>query len=173
MLTLGGESMFSIGDTVFYGANGVCSIEDITDQTFGGEAQSYYTLRSHLNPNVTLYYPVNAANTKLKEIMTKDKAKAVLQCFENAADPWNDKMTARNHSYQVIIKSQGHLEIAQMMNTLLRKKLELEAIDKKLPAQDTQILQNVSAILYEELATTLQTTATDISDKVDQIIQNN
>ena len=165
--------MFSIGDTVFYGANGVCSIEDITERTFGGEAQSYYTLRSHHNPSVTLYYPVNAVNTKLKEIMTEDKAKAVLQCFENSADPWNDKMTARNHSYQAIIKSQGHLEIAQMMNTLLRKKLELEAIDKKLPAQDTQILQNVSAILYEELATTLQTTATNISAKVDQIIQNN
>ena len=173
MLTLGGESMFSIGDTVFYGANGVCSIEDITERTFGGEVQSYYTLRSHHNSSVTLYYPVNAANTKLKEIMTEDKAKAVLQCFEKSADPWNDKMTARNHSYQAIIKSQGHLEIAQMTNTLLRKKLELEAIDKKLPAQDTQILQNVSSILYEELATTLQTTATDISDKVDQIIQNN
>ena len=165
--------MFSIGDTVFYGGNGVCSIEDITDQKFGGEAQSYYTLRSHHNPNVTLYYPVNAANSKLKKIMTKDKAKAVLQCFENSASPWNDKMTARYNSYQVIIKSEGHLEIAQMMNTLLRKKLELEAVDKKLPAQDTQVLQNVSAILYEELATTLQTTATDISAKVDRIIQKN
>ena len=173
MLTLGGESMFSIGDTVFYGANGVCSIEDITERTFGGEMQPYYTLRSHHNSNVTLYYPVNAANSKLKKIMTKDKAKAVLQCFENAADPWNDKMTARNHSYQVAIKSGSHLEIAQMMNTLLRKKLELEAIEKKLPAQDTQVLQNVSAILYEELATTLKTTATAVSDQVDQIIQKN
>ena len=173
MLTLGGESMFSIGDTVFYGANGVCSIEDITDQKFGSEVQPYYTLRSHHNSNVTLYYPVNAANSKLKKIMTKDKAKAVLQCFENAAAPWNDKMTARNHSYQVAMKSGDHLEIAQMMNTLLRKKLELEAIDKKLPAQDTQILQNVSAILYEELATTLKITATDVSDQVDRIIQKN
>lgn len=173
MLTLGGRSMFSIGDTVFYGANGVCSIEDITEQKFGGEAQSYYTLRSHHNTNVTLYYPVNAANSKLKKIMTKDKAKEVLQCFENSADPWNDKMTARNHSYQVVIKSGNHLEIAQMMNTLLRKKLDLEAIDKKLPAQDTQMLQNISSILYEELATTLKTTANAISDKVDQIIQKN
>ena len=173
MLTLGGESMFSIGDTVFYGANGVCSIEDIAEQKFGGEMQPYYTLRSHHNSNVTLYYPVNAANSKLKKIMTKDKANAVLQCFEDAAAPWNDKMTARNHSYQVAMKSGNHLEIAQMMNTLLRKKLELEAIDKKLPAQDTQVLQNVSSILYEELATTLKTTATAVSDKVDQIIQKN
>ena len=173
MLTLGGESMFSIGDTVFYGANGVCSIEDIAEQKFGGEAQSYYTLRSHHNSNVTLYYPVNAVNSKLKKIMTKDKANAVLQCFENEADPWNDKMTARNHSYQVVIKSGEHLEVAQMMNTLLRKKQELEAIDKKLPAQDTQVLQNVSAILYEELATTLKTTATAVADKVDRIIQKN
>ena len=163
--------MFSIGDTVFYGANGVCSIEDIAEQKFGGEMQPYYTLRSHHNSNVTLYYPVNAANSKLKKIMTKDKANAVLQCFEDAAAPWNDKMTARNHSYQVAMKSGNHLEIAQMMNTLLRKKLELEAIDKKLPAQDTQVLQNVSSILYEELATTLKTTATAVSDKVDQIIQ--
>ena len=118
MLTLGGESMFSIGDTVFYGANGVCSIEDIAEQKFGGEMQPYYTLRSHHNSNVTLYYPVNAANSKLKKIMTKDKANAVLQCFENAADPWNDKMTARNHSYQVVIKSGEHLDIAQMMKHL-------------------------------------------------------
>ncbi|MFF5996659.1 CarD family transcriptional regulator [Lysinibacillus sp. KU-BSD001] len=165
--------MFSIGDTVFYGAHGICSIEDIQEQKFGGEAQSYYILRSHHSTSLTLYYPVNAVNSKLKKLMTKEKAQAVLQCFENAADSWNDRTTTRHQSYQSIIKTAGHLEIAQMTNTLLRKKLELEAIDKKLPAQDTQILQNVTAILYEELATTLQTTASDISDKVDEIIQMN
>ncbi len=165
--------MFSIGDTVFYSAQGICSIEEIKEQKFGKEAQLYYTLRSHHNPNLTLYHPVDTVDSKLKRLMTKEQAVLVLHCFKNVADSWDEKTNVRSHSYQATISSEDHLKIAQMANTLLRRRSELEEIDKKLPVQDAQVLQRVTTILYEELANALNTTAGDISDQIDKIIQKN
>ena len=165
--------MFSIGDTVFYSAQGICSIEEIKEQNFGKETQLYYTLRSHHNPNLKLYHPVKTVDSKLKRLMTKEQAISVLHCFQSIADPWVDKTNGRSHAYQATINSEDHFKIAQMANTLLRRRTELETIDKKLPVQDAQVLQRVTSILYEELATALDTTASDISDQVDEIIEKN
>lgn len=165
--------MFSIGDTVFYSAQGICSIEEIKEQKFGKESQLYYTLRSHHNPNLTLYHPVNTVDSKLKRLMTKEQAVSVLDCFKSMADPWDEKTNVRSHTYQATISSEDHLKIAQMANTLLRRRTELETIEKKLPVQDAQVLQRVTAILYEELATALDTTASDISEQIGEIIQKN
>lgn len=162
--------MFSIGDTVFYSAHGICSIEEMKEQDFGKEVQLYYTLRSHHNPNLTLYHPVDTVDSKLKKLMTKEQAVSVLHCFENIADPWDEKTNVRSHAYQATINSEDHLKIAQMANTLLRRRTELETIDKKLPVHDAQVLQRITTILYEELAKALDTTAGDISDQVDEII---
>ena len=69
--------MYTIGETVFYGAHGVCIIEDIQEQAFGGVEKVYYVLRSHHNPSLKLFYPVESENAKLMPIASKQKAEPV------------------------------------------------------------------------------------------------
>ncbi len=127
--------MFSIGDTVFYGSHGVCVIEDIEEQTFSGNTKSYYILRSFHDKTLKLFHPVDAAESKLTPIPSKEKGTLILDTFKNPPDEWNDRVNERGQNYQKILESNNHLLIAQMMNTILRKKQELELENKKLASK--------------------------------------
>jgi len=164
--------MFSIGDTVFYNAHGVCSIEDIKEQKFGTETKLYYILRSHHTTSVKLYHPVDPEKCKLKKMMTAERADELLRVFEEPADEWYERNTERNQNYQKALKSENHKEIAKMVNTLLRRQQELALEEKKLPSQDAQMLQRVLPILEEELSIALniphQEVAKLIEEKIEQ-----
>lgn len=165
--------MFSIGDTVFYGAHGVCVIEDIEDQTFSGNTKSYYILRSFHDKTLKLFHPVEAVESKLTPIPTKEKGTLILETFKNPPDEWNERVTERSQTYQRILDSENHLRIAQMMNTILRKKQVLEQENKKLANQDMQILKQVAPILYKELSVSLNITVEEVEEKIEEIIRTN
>lgn len=165
--------MYSIGEKVFYGIHGVCIIEDIQEQSFMGPKAPYYTLRSYQNESLQLYHPVECENSKLSPIITAKTAEEILQVFTQPASEWNERPTFRNHKYQDALDSSDHFEIAQMVNTIIRRKYELAAIDKKLPSQDAQTLMKVSPILYEELALSLETTAERIAKWIEELIRQN
>lgn len=165
--------MFSIGDTVFYGAHGVCVIDDIEEQSFSGKTKSYYILRSYHDLTLKLFHPVDAVESKLTAIPSKDKANLILESFNNPPDEWTERVNERSQIYQRILESENHLRIAQMMNTILRKKRELELVNKKLANQDLQILKQVSPILYKELSVSLDIPVEEVEKKVEEIIKKN
>lgn len=165
--------MFSKGDTVFYGSHGVCAIEDIQDQTFSGVKKSYYILRSYRDASLKLFHPVETENPKLTPIASKEKAKIILDTFKNAPSHWPERVNERSQYYEEILENENHIQIAQMMNTILRKQIELEREDKKLTTIDLQMVKNVSSILYEELAISLEVSIDEVKDKIDKIILEN
>ena len=55
----------------------------------------------------------------------------------------------------------------------MRKKMELEAIDKKLPSQDVQMLTQVAPVFYEGLAMSLGMTAEQVREQIKQTIKDN
>lgn len=165
--------MYSIGEKVFYGVHGVCIIEDIQEQNFTGQNRSYYTLRSYQNESLQLYHPVECENSKLEPVISAETAREILEVFKKPASEWQDRPTSRNYQYREAINSSDHFEIAQMVNTMLRKKFELVRAEKKMPSQDMQNLLKVSPILYEELALSLGTTAEKIAKQIEELILQN
>ena len=165
--------MYSIGEKVFYGVHGVCIIEDIQEQNFTGKKTPYYTLRSYQNESMQLYHPVECENSKIEPVISAETAAEILEVFKDPASEWQDRPTSRNYQYREAINSSDHFEIAQMLNTMLRKKYELAHADKKMPSQDAQNLLKVSPILYAELALSLGTTSERIAKKIEEhILQN-
>ena len=165
--------MFSIGDKVFYGAHGVCIIQDIQELAFSGQQKQYYILHSYHDSSIKLYHPVEGKDSKLSPITSKEAAKGILETFKNPPDAWPDRMNERNQHYQKVVESKNHIQIAQMINTLLRKKFELEKEEKNLPPQDLQVLKQVTPLFSEELALSLNVTAEQLMEKVEEIILEN
>lgn len=64
------------------------------------------------------------------------------------------------------MKKGNRLEISNVINTLIRKKYELEQIDKKFAIQDSKFLQSVQSMLFTELAISLSTTPDLIAVRV-------
>ncbi len=163
--------MFTVGDKVFYNAHGVCIIEDIQEKTFWGKKKPYYILRSYHNAALKLYYPVETIQSQLTPIASKKNAEMILEQFKSPPDPWNERMQDRHQNYHKILKTNNHIQIAKMTNTILRKKLELENQDKKLPSGDHQILNQVLPILYKELAVSFDVTVEEVTEIVDQLVR--
>lgn len=163
--------MYQIGDVAFYNAYGICTITGIEDREFNGEAQPYYVLHSTHYPTLTLYHPVNTDNPQLKKMLSETEATQLLDCFKQPASNWEDRPNTRTQQFKSILNSQDHLQIAQLMNTLSRKKNELEAQDKKLSPQDAQTLQRIAPILYDELAMALNVTKEQITAKIEKLMQ--
>ncbi|MEK9197251.1 CarD family transcriptional regulator [Ureibacillus sp. 179-F W5.1 NHS] len=164
--------MFTIGDKVFYGAHGVCVIQDIQELSFSGQQKHYYVLHSYHDASIKLYHPVETEDSKLAPITSKKEAEGILEIFKNPPDVWQERMVDRSQHYQNILESKDHVQIAQMMNTILRKKNELEQDNKKLTNHDTQILKQVSPIFYEELAISLELSVEEVMKRVEETIQN-
>lgn len=162
--------MFSVGDTVFYEAHGVCTVSDIQDQTFAGKTKAYYILRSHQNESLTLYHLVESKQSKLTHVASKERAKIILETFKKSPEPWLEQPSERSQLYRRVLESNDHIQIAQMTNTILRKEAELVVADKKLHNQDSQLLKRVLPNLYNELAVSLKISADDVKNKIDKMI---
>lgn len=163
--------MFQIGDVAYYNAYGICTITGIEDREFNGEAQPYYILRSTHYPTLTLYHPVNTDNSQLKKVLSKEEATQLLDSFKQPASDWEDRANTRTQQFKAILNSRDHMQIAQLMNTLSRKKIALEAQDKKLSPQDTQVLQRITPILCDELALALGVSKEQMAAKIEKLMQ--
>ena len=51
--------MFTVGDAVVYGTQGVCRISEITEMTVAKVVRSYYVLVPVYSEKTTLYVPVD------------------------------------------------------------------------------------------------------------------
>lgn len=164
--------MYQIGDVTFYNAYGICTIDGIEEREFKGQIQQYYILHSTHYPSLTLYHPVNSTNSKLKKVLSSEAASSLVECFKQPATIWEDRPNTRTQKFKEILNSNDHVRIAQLMNTLCRKKIELEAIDKKLSPQDAQVLQRIAPILYDELSLALNISKEKVMDKIDTLVCN-
>lgn len=163
--------MYKIGDLTFYKSHGICQIDGIIEQNFTGEPMLYYVMQSKIRPGVTLYHPVESKNSQLEKILSYDEAVQIMDCFSNEPSEWNDRSTNRQRNHAEILSANNHLEAAQLMNTLLRKDLELQKDEKKITSQDSQILQQLSTIILDVLEIALKKPKEDIEKEIYKRVQ--
>lgn len=164
--------MFSIGDTVFYEEHGVCEIVDIKEQTFGGKTQNYYILESHQNDSLRLYHLVDSKHSKLAAIASKDIVTEILDTFKQPADEWSERAPERSKHYRAVIETNDPLQIAQMVNTILRKEIDLIAENKKLYSQEDQVLKRVFPNLCNEISFRLKISEKKVEKQIRQNIKD-
>lgn len=163
--------MYKIGDLTFYKSHGICRVDGIMEQNFSGQPMLYYVLQSKIRPGVTLYHPVESKNSQLEKLLSHEEALEIMECFTNEPSEWNNRNTNRQRNYAEILASNDHLEAAQLMNTLLRKDLELQKEDKKITSQDSQILQQITTIILDILEIALKKPKADIEKEIHQKVQ--
>ena len=162
--------MYQVGDYLMYGGHGMCKIDEVTIKTFSGKEKMYYVLHPVDHPDLTLFFPVDGDVSKLKRMVSEDEARKLLEVFKKPAKAWIEKTTERNQRFNAIVQGENRKEIAELMNTLMRRKIELEKEGKKLAMQETKLLQQVSNIVFNELAYSLSTTTENIEEKINNMV---
>ena len=102
-------------------------------------------------------------------LINKNEAEEILESFK-----WRYRMDGKNsqrsHIYYEIVNAGNRKEISKVVNTLMRKKHEIEMNAKKFHEYDRKLLTFVSDILFAELAISLDTTFEEIFDRVTNLI---
>lgn len=163
--------MYSIGDLVIYSAHGVCKIEDISEKTIAGVTRKYYELHPLWNKTqLAISAPINNDEVTIYDLIDKKEADEVLESFKNPALEWPDNANARHNAYSKLINSSNRKDIASVVNTLMRKRIEVEQNYKKLSQRDQDLLTEAQDTLFEELAITLDTSLEQVNKAVEKMI---
>ncbi|MBS4197922.1 CarD family transcriptional regulator [Lederbergia citri] len=164
--------MFNIGDLVVYSAHGICKIDDICERTVLGITRPYYVLHPiENNSELTISTPVNNDKVVMQEIIDKEEAINILESFKHTGIQWIDKPNMRYSTYSDIINTGDRKEIANIVNTLMRKEIGLKLHERKLYVQDRKILNSSRNILFKELAISLDSSFEEIDEWVTKVIK--
>ena len=93
--------MFEKGETVVYGASGICVVEDIREESFGdlkGEVKEYYILRPLKESSSTLFVPVDnkKLTDKIKRVLTENELDLLLEKARDCENDWIDNERERS-----------------------------------------------------------------------------
>lgn len=127
----------------------------------------YYVLHPIDNSKqLSISIPVNNDKVTMLSLLKTEEAQEILESFNEPGVKWDDKPNHRYTMYNNIIHTGDRKEIAKVVNTLLRKKIEADQDGKKLYEQDRKILDTAQAILFKDMALSLNTTSDEINKKV-------
>ncbi|MFJ7731803.1 CarD family transcriptional regulator [Lysinibacillus sp. NPDC097231] len=158
--------MYNVGDVVIYSSHGLCSIEDICEQTFNDITKTYYVLKPQNEPQLFIRIPVDNSQKRLRDIIKKEEALNILHSFTSPGVEWIEQSTHRLRFHLEIIKSGNRQKQANLLNTLLRKKLEYSATEKKFPNQEEKLLKSLQDTIFSEFSIALNKSSDEIYEYV-------
>ena len=149
--------MYSINDTVLYGANGVCRVSDICQKEFSGTAKDYYILRPISNEALTIFVPVNnkLLTDKIKRILSQKEICELISSFSNEPISWIEDDMERKEHYRSVLLSGNRRETLKMIRELYIHKQEQQSKGKKMHLSDEQFLKEAEKLLYSEFSLVL------------------
>ena len=148
--------MFCVGQKVLYGANGVCTIDDVTEKSVGDHVLQYYVLKPVASAASTLFVPTANEQLvgKIRNVLTADEAKAILADLPDCG-AWTDDKTERSEHFKSVISSGDCVELIRMIRLLKAHEAEQVANGKRLHISDERFLKEAEKMVGEELAIVL------------------
>ena len=151
--------MYKIGDKIMYGANGVMTVVDIRDESFGDVTCSYYVLRPTLAKSESLTF-VPTENEKLVEAMrpllTKDEIVSLMHSVNDLPPiDWIKENRARQEYFKKIMESGDRARMISMIRAINENGQRREAEGKKNFITDENAKAKAEKLLYTEFSVVL------------------
>ena len=151
--------MFKIDDCVSYGVSGVCRIVDICPSPFDKtDTRDFYVLKPLFmaaTANSTIYSPIGIENRKLRPLITKEEAKALLRIAPTLPQIAVDAEKNRRRTYQETMASGDVHEYVRILKTVAYRRKEAAELRKQLPDVDVEYEAKARRCLFGELSTVL------------------
>ena len=82
-------AVFEKGTYLMHKSEGVCVVEDIRVERFGGISRQYYILRPlYENVSTTVFLPIESADKRLRELITKEEGERLLSNAKTLVVTW-------------------------------------------------------------------------------------
>lgn len=156
--------MLNIGKTVSYGAQGICTISEITEKKFKADIIKYYVLEPVFDKNSKIFVPIDneKLTSRMKEILSKDEIIEIINSLANEETTWINDDNERKEAYKQIILSGDRNEIVKLIKALYLHRENQKLIGKKLHISDERLLKEAEKVVYDEFAYVLNIDRDDV-----------
>lgn len=157
--------MFEIGEYVMYGAGEVCRVEDKTKRCFDGvSSNEYYKLTPVEYRNSAYYVPVNAAETGIRRLLTKEEIYAIIDGIPQTEAVWLNDKNERSQRFGRILKSCDFGGMIGIIKAVHAEKEHRADIGKRLIAADEKAFAAAEHMLHGEFAFVLGIKENEVAD---------
>lgn len=165
--TKGCHKMFCVGQTVLYGSNGVCMVDDVTEKRIGKTKMQYYVLKPLCNNTSTLFVPTANQQlvSKMRRILTEDEAEAILRDLPPCGD-WNDNKQERSEQFRAIITEGSCVELIRLIRLVRTHGQEQLAGGKRLHISDERFLKEAEKMICEEFSLVLHISRDEVLERI-------
>ena len=141
--------MFSIGEYIVYGLNGVCRVEEIGPVNMSGVESDkiYYTLLPLYTKGSRVFTPVDNQKVVMRPVISKQEACQLIDDMQNIDEIEVVDDKRRELAYKEAVKSCDCRELIRIINTALKRKEERLAQGKKMSACDERYLKQAQDTL--------------------------
>ena len=159
--------MFCVGQTVLYGSNGVCMVDDVTEKRIGKTKMQYYVLKPLCNNTSTLFVPTANQQlvSKMRRILTEDEAEAILRDLPPCGD-WNDNKQERSEQFRAIITEGSCVELIRLIRLVRTHEQEQLAGGKRLHITDERFLKEAEKMVCEEFSLVLHISRDEVRERI-------
>ena len=162
--------MFTIGDTVVYGTQGVCKISDITKITAAKVTREYYVLKPVYEGASTLYVPVDnedVVNSRMRIVFTVDEVHSIIKnVSEGNAMEWISNDAKRKEFCINTLKNGDRVELMRLIGMLYSHQTEMKENNKHFHIADERYMKEAEKLINEEFAYVLGIEQKDVQNYI-------
>ncbi len=146
--------MFSVGELVLYGAEGVCRVVGIEDLDLTGEMAPYYRLAPESDKSSCIFVPMNNSilTQRIKPLLSKDEIEVLVADKEPAANVWCDSTNLRKNRYHEIVNSADRKRLISLVRELYLRRNHMKGSGQRFSVTDEHYFKLAQRILYDEFS---------------------
>lgn len=165
--------MFNIGDTVLYGATGVCQVTGKTEREIGNQKKEYFVLKPLSADKCTVFVPTDNEKLlcKARQILSREEIIDIIHRVPACDDIWIEDEKQRKETFSEIMHSGDRLRLMLLVRTLYRRSKQRASEGKRLHIGDERLLNEAERLLHNEFSAVLGISADSVADFITENIK--
>lgn len=166
------RSLFSIGDKIVYGSEGVYFVAEYTTSPIDkNDTRQYYLLRPVYGPQGNIIItPVDNINVKMRPVMDKASAIAFIEKIPCVEILTVDKEKNRREMYKNTLAHASCEDFIAIIKTVHVRREEFLKAKKRLAESDNDYEKKSKFCLYGELAVSLDVAFDEVEQKIEELL---
>ena len=165
--------MYSVGDQLVYGTNGVCKVNEIRNSPFDANDTRMFYVLSPLenNSNLMIYTPTEGGNTVIRDLVSRQEAEALLASvpeIDAVEVPFEKK---RRDVYRETVSSASLVDYVRIIKTVAKRRAEFRKSRRRLPDLDNDYEHTARICLYGELSAVLGIDRDEVNNRINAMLE--
>ena len=158
--------MYSVGDYIIYGSNGVCKITDIGPMKMAGAVKDrlYYTMVPCYIRDSEIFTPVDNDRVVMRKVMSREEAEEFIGSIDDIDSLEIIEEKRRELEYKQAVLTCKPDVLVGLLKTIQTRMDERTAEGKKVTSSDAKYFHIAEDSLFGELAISLDMEKDEVKD---------